>query len=161
MAFTPRKAEVQAVMEAIESADSLEAVAKAALKEAWNCIQARELYVVAVKEGRALYGPFASENDAYGALKKNTFMALKDPDEIKRAKEEGFVPTLGGEAAVLTTRSPLAAGKALAEIDDEAEASRSHTCATCKHPDAVHDWPKRRSGCAIKWCNCKTFERES
>lgn len=143
-------------MAAIEKEDSLEGVAKAALKAAYAAFQSRPapgeklekgLWVVATSDG-LIYGPFSTEAEATKAVENGK---IPDLEALSgRVREEGYVPAR--EAHILPMTGPLAmAEKAIAK-DREARQFALHLCATCDHPTARHSAQNGR--CTRTGCSC-------
>lgn len=156
MPFTPRKEEVATMAEAIRGCQSLEEVAKTALKEAFKTIQGRSLWYVAVKESRLVYGPFASETDAYNALGANKLKGFTDEEGIKAIRKEGIIPSLGGKALVFQGVGPLVAFENARQYDWEAYCASEHLCLTCGHGAMKHNVNGRSDGCSL--CECSKLK---
>lgn len=153
MPFSPRKAEVEEVVDAITQHREAEDVAKAALKASFAVIQRRELWAVAT-DARMVYGPYASETDAYNALAAGKVTDFVDEEGIKQVRKEKGVPTLGGKAAVLKTIGPLALAESAEEKDEKARRTAERLCATCDHPLLAHGITNRSSKCSTSGCSC-------
>lgn len=157
--ITPRKTELEAVMEAIADEDSLEAVAKAALKAAYACFQSRPapseklekgLWVVATSDG-LLYGPFSTEGEATKAVENGK---IPDTEALAgRVREEGYVPAR--EAHILPMTGPLAMAEKAIKTDREARLFALHLCETCEHPSAKHGIRSNSGACSIRGCECR------
>lgn len=135
MRLTPRKAEVDRVVEVLKSSeyDTPEAMAKAVLKLAGEVVAHRETWLVV--DWPALFGPFASANDAEKAAAK--------------------MPQLG--------TSPVRALK-VAPVAQFTQYYEGDTWTGCADPDCVHPKIEhlidgnRRGKCAISDCPCRSYE---
>lgn len=159
MAISPRASEVAAVAEAIEDQDSLEAVAKAALKASYAALQSRPapgeklekgLWVVVI-EGPLLYGPFGTYNEALKAVGNGKIPNYERTAE--RLREEGLAPA--SEAMILPMRGPLAMAEKAIEYDREARLYSNHLCVNCEHGLAKHGVRSNTGACSIAGCECK------
>ena len=140
--ITPRKDEKAALVELLERDwDTPEALATAVLKEAFNLIQQRDLYGLAVDYAglRVVYGPFATEGD--------TERAAKGLD--------GGVAFIGKMYAASGTTRPE-------------DSPHLGACATCSHPKGTHDHPKSIGYCMAgatnrkqPACPCTQYVKES
>ena len=140
MAFTPRREEIEAVADAIEGQDSIEGVAREALKASFKLLQRRNLWAVGT-DASIIYAPFASENDCYTALAGGKIDGFVDEEGIKalRKEDKSAIPTLGGKATVLRLTGPLALEAATYRKDREARLFSSHLCSNCEQPQGGHD----------------------
>lgn len=159
MAILARKAEVEAVTAAIEAEDSLEGVAKAALKASYAALQSRPapgekldkaLWVV-VAEGPLLYGPFGTYGEAAKAVQNGKIPNLERAAD--RLREEGLVPAR--QAMILPMTGPLAMAEKGIAIDREARLFSGHLCDTCEHRLAKHNIAVRNPGCSVSGCECQ------
>lgn len=159
MAISPRASEVAAVAEAIEDQDSLEAVAKMALKASYAALQSRPapgeklekgLWVVVI-EGPLLYGPFGTYNEAAKAVQNGKIPNYERTAE--RLREEGLVPT--AEAMILPMKGPLAMAEKAISFDREARIFSNHLCSTCEHRLVKHGVNSNTGACSIAGCDCK------
>lgn len=158
MAFTVRKDEWPEVADAIEKAtpDGLEAAAKAALKASFKVLQKRHLWAIAT-DAQIVYGPWASETDAYNALAAGQIEGFVDEEGIKalRKEDKSAIPTLGGKAVVLRLTGPLALAERMDHHDRKAHIVSEHLCPKCEHKKAVHGLSGRTTACSIQGCSCK------
>lgn len=140
MAFTPRREEIEAVADAIEGQDSLEGVAREALKASFKLLQRRNLWAVAT-DASIIYAPFASENDCYTALAGGKVDGFVDEEGIKalRKEDKSAIPTLGGRAMVLRLTGPLALEATTYRKDREAHLFSNHLCVHCEQAVNKHD----------------------
>ena len=159
MPYSPRKDEVEAVMSAIESEESLEAVARTALRTACSLMQRRDLWVLAQADSHTLLGPYASDTDVYNALAAGRVDGFVDEEGIKAVRKEGKTPNLGGRAAVMQLRGPLAAGERYDAIDLKAYLTSNRLCVTCEHSLVGHGVTNRSSGCSVYGCTCPSPKR--
>lgn len=155
MPFVPRKDEAVAVAEAIEHEESLEAVSKTALKTAFAQVQRRKLWVVVVRDSQTIYGPYASERDAYNALASGKIDGFEDEEGIKALLKEKKIPTLGGLATVLPMTGPLLQAEREAESDREDRLLTEHLCKDCEHKLLAHGLDGRTTKCSVSGCQCK------
>ncbi len=155
MPLSPRKEEVQGVADAIEAATpkGLDAAAKAAIKEAFAALQRRRLWVIAT-DAHLLYGPYASQADAYNALAGKKVPGFEDKEDIKAIRKEKGIPSLGGKAAVLAMSGPLALENTQEEVDLEAHRVANRLCATCDHKLLAHGVHRNSVGCSVYGCTC-------
>lgn len=159
MPYSPRKDEVEAVMSAIESEESLEAVARTALRTAFSLMQRRDLWVLAQADSRLLLGPYASDTDVYNALAAGRVDGFVDEEGIKAIRKEGRSPNLGGRAAVIQMRGPLAAAERYDEADLKAHRVAERLCVTCDHALLGHGVTNRSSGCSVYGCTCPSAKK--
>lgn len=141
-ALTLKKAEVQAVAEALDGDyETVEDAAKAALKAAYGAFQRRDWYVVTSREFGLSYGVYGSENEA-----------------VKKA-ERGHELGLGGELFVTCVHSAAAQEEHVVELDHGAE--EIDPLCVCGHIRSAHDVPgQRQTGCHSprNICGCRKFE---
>ncbi|WNV90279.1 hypothetical protein [Umezawaea sp. Da 62-37] len=138
MKITPRKDEVAAVAQLLESDgyDSAEALAKDVIKRVAEVLADREFYAWVHRFGpgqlQIAWGPFTS-----------------DAEVVKFAKKAA----LGGESMSLKLCST---GAFLTRLDKN-RAVPSTKCAdpACGHPHGAHEHPKFGGRCAIRGCGCK------
>lgn len=120
MTFTPRKTEVEAVVDLLEQDfETPQALAKAILKEAFDIVQQRGLYLVAAPFGDGTFtafGPYASATDAVKAASKSVY-----PDS------QTF-PIFGEQLMLPLDPAPL------------------EVC-TCGHPKGTHEHERGRGWC--------------
>ena len=158
MALTPRKDEWPEVADAIEKAtpQGLEAAAKAALKASFTVLQKRHLWAVAT-DAQIVYGPWASETDAYNALAAGQVEGFVDEEGIKalRKEDKSAIPSLGGKALVLRLTGPLALAEQVEHHDRKARIVAEHLCSKCEHKKAVHGLNGRSTACSVTGCTCK------
>lgn len=140
--LTLRKAEVQAVAEALEGDyETVQDAAKAALRASFRAFQGRDWYVITSRDFGLSYGVYGSENEA-----------------VKKA-ERGAELGLGGELFITRINSTLAQEERVAE-QDHSEAGTDPLC-YCGHIRSAHDIPGQRGGgCSAprRLCGCKKFE---
>ncbi|WP_394615916.1 hypothetical protein JNUCC0626_40335 [Lentzea sp. JNUCC 0626] len=136
MRITPRKDEISAVAELLESDayDSAEALAKAVIKRVAEVLADREFYAGVHRFGpgqlQLAWGPFTS-----------------DAEVVKFAK----TAALGGEWMSLKLCST---GAFLARREKTLAQPSTH-CSTCRHPHGAHEHPKFGGRCAARGCTCK------
>ena len=149
-------------MEAIEKEDSLEAVAKSAIRASYAALQERPgpgekldkgLWVVATSD-RLLYGPFGTIREAEKAVANGKIPNLEK--NLDRIGEDGFIAAR--DVAILPLRGPLSMAREAAEYDREARLFSNHLCSTCEHPSAKHGIVARNPGCSIAGCSCKKLK---
>ncbi|ONI83467.1 hypothetical protein ALI22I_33740 [Saccharothrix sp. ALI-22-I] len=136
MKITPRKNEVAAVVQLLESDgyDSAEALAKDVIKRVAELFADREFYAFVHRFGpgqlQIAWGPFTS-----------------DAEVVKFANKA----KLGGEAMSLKLCST---GAFLARLGKN-QIAPSERCATCNHPHGAHEHPTFGGRCAVRGCACK------
>lgn len=130
-------------MEAIEKEDTLEGVAKAAIKRSFAALQERPgpgekldkgLWVVATSD-RLLYGPFGTHAEAAKAVTNGKIPNLEK--NLDRIGEDGFIAAQ--DVAILPLRGPLSMAQKAEEYDREARLFSNHLCVHCELPVARHD----------------------
>ncbi|WP_367135853.1 hypothetical protein [Saccharothrix sp. HUAS TT1] len=136
MKITPRKDEVAAVVQLLESDgyDSAEALAKDVIKRVAELFGDREFYAWVHR-----FGPGQLQL-AWGPL-------TSDSEVLKLAKKA----SLGGESMSLKLYST---NGLLARIAEGNIAPTEH-CTDCGHPHGAHEHPKFGGRCAIRRCTCK------
>lgn len=155
MPFKPRKPETEEVAEAIKDCQSLDEVAQVALAASFKVIQKRELWVVAT-DAKIIYGPYASEIDAYNALAEGKIDGFEDEEGIKKLRKDGVqIPTLGGKAAVYRLTGPLLQEERTEHHDSKARIIAEHLCPKCEHKKLAHGLNGRSTACSIQGCKCK------
>lgn len=162
MAISARRHEVEAVMDAIEKATSLEETAKLALKASYAALQERPapdeklekgLWVVATSD-RLLYGPFGTYNEAEKAVINGKIPNLEKG--LERAGEDGYIPAT--DVTILPLRGPLSMAKKAAEFDREARLFAGHLCSNCEHRAARHGATAGSVACTEYGCTCKKLK---
>ena len=140
--LTLRKAEVQAVVEALDQDhETVEDAARAALKAAYKALQQRDWYVITSREFGLSYGIYGSENEA-----------------VKKA-EKGHALGLGGELFVTRVHSAAVQEEHVVELDHGAE--EIDPLCICGHIRSAHDIPGQRGGgCSAprRQCGCRRFQ---
>lgn len=160
MPYTPRKDELQAMADAIRDCQSLEDVAKTALKTAFALIQNRNMVGVAIENSRLIYGPFASETDAYNALAGNKLEGFEDEEGIKAKRKQKIIPSLGGKALVFTMVGPQVQADRVEQYDWRAKCAAEHLCINCGHGVLKHDVQGKPVGCSLPGCDCAKVKKK-
>lgn len=138
MRVTPRKDEVAAVVELLESDqyDSANALAKDVIKKVAELFAKRDWYAWVWREHpdafQLAFGPLSSESEA-----------------SRLAKKVG----LGGQNMTLHLYSTAAV------LSKHGELPPSLFCTTCGHPDHAHEVPRYNGRCWIKKCGCKSLNK--
>lgn len=141
MRLTPRKEEVKAVVELLESDgyDSADALAKDVIKRVAELFAEREWYAYAFR-----FGP-GSQVISWGPLPSET--------EVKR-----FADRLGVEGEHLSVHlfSTAAALTRLEATSADVVGKDAILCPKCGHPNGTHRHEKKLGICQIPACGCKS-----
>lgn len=156
MSFVPRKPEIEEVAAAIEHCQTLDEVAKVALKASWSVIQRRQLWMIGT-DLQIAYGPYSSANDAFKALALGRVPEAEEDEGSKVASGKGYVAVSAndGHAGVHLLVGPERAKDATNRLDIQAHRTANHLCVTCDHRIEAHGVSSTRPGCSIAGCACK------
>lgn len=137
MKLTPRKDEIKAVVDVLESDgyDNADQMARAVIKVVAEALGQREWYAYAhrfkVGQTPMLWGPLSS-----------------DKEVEKLARTIG----LDGDHRSMKMYSPAAIVERMSKDSEGA----SQFCASCGHPKGAHQHPKQSGMCAVRSCSCNT-----
>lgn len=135
MKVTPRRDEVKAVVEVLESPDydSAEAMAKDVIKLVATLFAERDWYAFAHRDKPGslvlAWGPLSSDA------------------EVKRF---GKKMALGGEALSVKLYSTARSLR----YADEMDTPPNTECGGCRHPIGLHEHPKTGGACVARGCTC-------
>jgi hypothetical protein len=139
--ITPRKDEVKAVVELLESDgyDSADALAKDLIKRVADLFSEREWWAYAFR-----FGP-GSQVLSWGPLSSET--------EVKRFAERLSVE---GEHLSVKLYSTAAALTRLEESAGAVLGKDATLCLNCGHPNGTHMHEKKIGICQLKGCGCRS-----
>jgi hypothetical protein len=138
--LTPRREEVKAVVELLESDgyDSADALAKDVIKRVADLFAERDMYAYAFR-----FAP-GSQVLAWGPLTSET--------EVKR-----FATRIGLEGEHLAVRL-FSTSAALTRVEENKHTAGKDAviCPKCGHPAGTHRHEKRLGQCQVARCGCKS-----
>lgn len=137
MRVTPRKDEVAAIAQLLESPDydSADALARDVIKRVAELFAEREWYALAWRLGPGSpvlsWGPLSSDSEA---------------------EKFGSKLSVGGEGISVKLHSTAA----MLQRFEDSDIAPSTLCGNCKHPHGTHRHEKRLGKCQVRGCKCTT-----